>query len=193
VVYTDFKDEITGVRNDPLLTIPKMTSVQFEKKVKEYLRSHLDNIVIQRLRKNRPLTPQDLEELEKMLVSLGQDDGKTLLSGLLERSGAPSLPHFVRGLVGMDEATAKQAFSKFLEDTSLTAPQIRFVEMVIEQLSSRGVIDARAFYEPPFTKLHSGGPEAVFTGKEFLLDELFDQVAALNRMGLGGQKEALGG
>lgn len=177
VVYTDFKDEITGVREDPLLNIPKMTSIQFEKKVTEYLRSHMDHIVIQRLRKHRPLTPQDLEELEKMLMQLGADDGSTLLSGLLERTGAPSLPYFVRSLVGMDEATAKQTFSNFLENNSLTAPQMRFVEMVIEQLTIRGVIDAKALYEPPFTNLHSGGPEGVFYGNETVLNELFDQVS----------------
>ncbi|MCC1498120.1 DEAD/DEAH box helicase family protein [Alcanivorax sp. 1008] len=181
VVYTDFKDEIISVRDDDLLPLPKMTSVQFEKKVKEFLRTHLDNIVIQRLRKGRPLTPLDLDELERMLVDLGADDGKTLLSGLLERSGAPSLPYFVRTLVGMDEAAAKQAFSRFLQDTSLTATQIRFVEMVIEQLTARGVMDAKALYEPPFTKLHSGGPEAIFIGKDTVLDELFQNVDAFGQ------------
>jgi type I restriction enzyme R subunit len=75
-----------------------MTSVQYEKKVREYLMSHLDNLVIHRLRTNKPITKQDLEALEAMLIRLGEDDGKTLLSGLLERTGAPSLPYFVRSL-----------------------------------------------------------------------------------------------
>lgn len=179
VVYTDFKDEITGVREDSLLPLPKMTSVQYEKKVKEYLRTHLDNIVIHRLRTNRPLTPSDLEALESMLAQLGEDDGKTLLSHLLERSGAPSLAYFVRSLVGMDEATAKAAFSRFLNDTSLTATQIRFVEMVIEQLTSRGVMDASALYEPPFSGLHSGGPEALFAGKDKVVDGIFEALGGL--------------
>jgi type I restriction enzyme R subunit len=174
IVYTDFQDEIIGVRDDPVVDIPKMTSVQFEKKVKDYLRSHLDNIVIQRLRKNRPLTEQDLEALEQMLIDLGEDDGKSLLSGLLERSGAPSLPYFVRGLVGMDEAAAKEAFGKFISDTSLTAPQIRFVETLIEQLASRGVIEPSALYEPPFSSIHAGGPEELFAGKYQVIDGIFD-------------------
>ena len=174
IVYTDFEDEIVGVRDDPVVDIPKMTSVQFEKKVKDYLRSHLDNIVIQRLRKNRPLTEQDLEALEQMLIDLGEDDGKSLLSGLLERSGAPSLPYFVRGLVGMDEAAAKEAFGKFISDTSLTAPQIRFVETLIEQLASRGVIEPSALYEPPFSSIHAGGPEELFAGKYQVIDGIFD-------------------
>ncbi|HDZ37576.1 MAG TPA: hypothetical protein ENH62_04700 [Marinobacter sp.] len=109
-----------------------------------------------------------------MLIRLGEDDGKTMLSGLLERSGAPSLPYFVRSLVGMDEATAKQAFSDFLTDTSLTAAQIRFVETVIEQLASRGVIEPSALYEPPFTAFHAGGPEALFAGKDRVIEGIFN-------------------
>ncbi|WP_379866488.1 DEAD/DEAH box helicase family protein [Marinobacter sp. M5B] len=176
VVYTDFKDEIIGVRDDPAVPMPRMTSVQYEKKVRDYLTSHLDNIVIHRLRTNKPLTQQDLEALEDMLVRLGEDDGKTLLSGLLERTGAPSLPYFVRSLVGMDEATAKQAFSEFLSDTSLTGSQIRFVETLIEQLASRGVIEPSALYEPPFTSIHAGGPEALFAGKDHVVEGIFDAI-----------------
>ena len=50
-----------------------------------------------------------------------------LLSGLLARSEAPSLAHFVRGLVGLDRSAAQSVFSEFLNDRSLTSAQIRFV------------------------------------------------------------------
>lgn len=179
VVYTDFKDEVMGVRRGTVVSLPKMTSVQYEKKVREYLRNHLDNIVIHRLRTNRPLTARDLEALENMLADLGEDDGKTLLSSLLERTEAPSLAHFVRSLVGMDEATAKDAFARFLSDTSLTAAQIRFVEMIIEQLTSRGIMEPAALYEPPFSDLHSGGPEALFAGRGTVVDGIFEALDSL--------------
>jgi type I restriction enzyme, R subunit len=64
----------------------------------------------------------------------------------------------VRSLVGLDRTAAQAAFSQFLNDRSLTSQQIRFVEMVIDQLTARGVMDASALYEPPFTNLHAGGP-----------------------------------
>ena len=54
---------------------------------------------------------------------------------------APSLVHFVRSLVGMDRAAAQVAFSKLLSNQSLAPPRIRFVEMIIEQLTARGVIE----------------------------------------------------
>ena len=61
----------------------------------------------------------------------------------------------------MDRAAAQRAFSGFLSDQSLTPPQIRFVEMVIEQLTARGVMEASAVYEPPFSNLHADGAEAL--------------------------------
>ena len=128
-----------------------MTSAQYEKKVKEYLVNHLDHVVVWRLRKNQPLTATDLQGLETTLVEIGEEDGQTLLSALLARSEAPSLAHFVRRMVGMDKAAAQAAFSGFLNDRSLTPPQIRFVEMVIDQLTARGVMDASALYEAPFS------------------------------------------
>ena len=140
IVYTDFQDEITAVREDAAVYLPKMTGVQYEKKVQEYLKNHLDHIVIHRLRTNQPLTATDLRGLEQTLVEIGEDDGQTLLTGLLARSNA-SLAHFVRSMVGMDRAAAQEVFSEFLSNRNLTTPQIRFIEMVIDQLTARGVME----------------------------------------------------
>ena len=124
-------------------------------------------------------TLQDLEQLEQTLVGIGEDDGEILLSGLLARSEAPSLVHFVRSLVGMDRGAAQAAFSGFLADRSLTPPQIRFIELVIDQLTARGVMEASALYESPFSGLNAGGPEAVFAGKENVIEGIFEALAVL--------------
>jgi len=179
IVYTDFKDEVLGVREEQAVYIPKMTGAQYTKKVNDYLRNHLTHIVIHRLRTNQPLTAQDLKGLETTLVEIGEEDGETLLSDLLGRSEAPSLAHFVRSLVGMDRKAAQAAFSQFLNDRSLTPEQIRFVEMVIDQLTARGIMDASALYEPPFSNLHAGGPDELFAGKENVIDELFQTLKTL--------------
>ena len=68
---------------------------------------------------------------------------------------------------------AQHAFSGFLSDQSLTPPQIRFVEMVVDQLTARGVMEASALYEPPFSNLHADGPEALFDGKKNVIDGIF--------------------
>jgi type I restriction enzyme R subunit len=181
VVYTQFQDEVVGVREDAVIEIPRMTGAQYARKVEAYLQEHLDDdLVIHRLRKNIPLTPSDLEALENKLKAIGEEDGETLLSGLLERSGAPSLAHFVRSLVGLDRAAAQAAFSEFLNDRSLTETQIRFIEKVIDQLTARGVMDAAALYEPPFSDLHADGPDALFAGKEKVINGVFQTLERLD-------------
>lgn len=178
IVFTDFEDEITGVSEDAIVEIPRMTGVEYERKVEQYLQGHLTNIVIHRLRTNQPLTASDLRELETMLIKIGEADGETLLKGLLARSAAPSLPHFVRSLVGMDRAAAQAAFSKLLSSQSLTPPQIRFVEMIIEQLTARGVIEPGALYDAPFVNLHAGGPDGLFAGKDDVIAGIFQAIEA---------------
>ena len=180
VVYTDFQDDVMGVRDETPVYMPKMTGAQYEKKVKDFLRNHLDHIVIHRLRNNHPLTTTDLQGLETTLAEIGEDDGQTLLAGLLARSEAPTLAHFVRSLVGMDRAATQEAFSSFLSDRSLTPPQIRFIEMVIDQLTARGVMEASALYEPPFSNLHAGGPDELFVGQENIIEGIFDKLKAVH-------------
>ena len=179
IVYTDFQDSVLAVREQEAVYMPKMTGVQYEKKVRDYLRSHQDEAAIGRLRANQPLSPDDLAELERTLVEIGADDGQALLANLLARSGAPSFPWFVRSLVGLDRSAAQAAFSRFLNDRSLNVAQMRFVEMVIDQLTARGVMTAEALYEPPFSHLHAGGPDALFAGRDALVEEIFTALAAL--------------
>jgi len=118
--------------------------------------------------------PGPAEGLETALAEIGEGDGQSLLSGMQARSGAPSLAYFVRCLVGLDRSAAQAAFSGFLNDRSLTPAQIRFIEMVIDQLTARGVMEASALYEAPFSNLHAGGPDALFAGKKRVIEGIFD-------------------
>ena len=155
--------------------MPKMTGAQYEKKVKEYLRNHLDHIVIHRLRTNQPLTETDLQGLETTLAEIGEEDGQTLL----RRASGPQRGTVARafrpehGGNGPHRGAGRRS-PAFSADRSLTPPQIRFVEMVIDQLTARGVMDASALYEPPFSNLHAGGPDELFAGKDNVITGIFD-------------------
>jgi len=118
--------------------------------------------------------------LEQTLVQISEDEGQTLLSNLLEHSGTSSLSWYVRSLVGMDRIAAQAAFGQFLNDRSLAAAQIRFVEMVIDQLTARGIMDASALYDPPFSNLHNRGPDVLFVSKENVIDGSFGTLAEVH-------------
>ena len=40
-------------------------------------------------------------------------------------------------------------------------------------------MEASALYEPPFTNLHAGGPEALFGGKKNVTEGIFDTLKAV--------------
>ena len=117
--------------------------------------------------------------LEPTLIEIGEEDDEALLAGLLARSEVPSLAHSVRSLVGLDRSAAQAAFSRFLNDESLTPSQIRFVEMVVDQLTARDIMDASALYEAPFSNLHAGGPDVSFEGKENVIEGIFEKLQAV--------------
>ena len=65
-------------------------------------------------------------------------------------------------MVGLDRAAAKAAFAEFLDDKRYSRNQIEFVNLIIDELSSTGVIEARRVYESPYDGLAPEGPEAIF-------------------------------
>ncbi|MFA7174944.1 MAG: hypothetical protein WC340_16340 [Kiritimatiellia bacterium] len=67
-----------------------------------------------------------------------------------------------------------------LQGLECTLKQIRLVELVIDQLTYRGMMDASALYEPPFSNIHIGGPEGLFAGRERVMDNIFEQLKAVN-------------
>ena len=59
---------------------------------------------------------------------------------------------FVREIVGLDMAAAKSAFAEYLNNVSLDADQIYFVNQIIEYIVRNGVMkDMSVLQEPPFT------------------------------------------
>lgn len=175
-VFTGFGDEITTVREDFPVEIPTMTGEQYEKKVRAALAGNLDRIEIQKIRTGQALTPQDLKELEKMLASIGQSDGSKLLNDLITRSSAPNLAAFIRRCVGLDRHTVQTHFAEFLSNDSFSPTQIRFIELIIAQLTENGTITAEALYQPPFDSLHSGGPDELFPAT---VDDIFAKIELL--------------
>ena len=127
-------------------------------KAQDFLRRSLHHITIQKLRRNEQLTPQDLSELERILV---EEIGASA-ADLDELRAQGGLGLFVRSLVGLERDAAKGAFAGFLGGRNLNADQIEFVNLIIEYLTERGAMDPRRLYESPFTDFDDQGVSGVF-------------------------------
>lgn len=65
VIYTDFEDQLGELSAPELHGVALGASKsRFEAKVRTYLRSHEDQLAVQKLRRNRQITHTDLETLE---------------------------------------------------------------------------------------------------------------------------------
>lgn len=159
IVYTDFEDELGELTP---VELPQVTAgldmAKFKEKARIFLREHESHLSLQRLRRNQALTATDLQELEKMLLQAGGS------RALIDEARAQShgLGLFIRSLVGLDREAAMQAFSEFLQGGTATPDQIEFIELVVQELTRNGVMDAGRLFESPFTDVNAQGPLGVF-------------------------------
>jgi type I restriction enzyme R subunit len=143
---TNFDDEILSVdwkeselENDDLKN--------YKAKAEFYVRQHMNDAVIAKLKSNVPLTAEDVQALEKALwseVGTKQD--------YEAEYGQKPLGEFVREIVGLDMNAAKEAFAQYLNDASLDSRQIYFVNQIVEYIVHNGMMkDLSVLQESPFT------------------------------------------
>jgi len=175
LIYTDFEDELSDATAIDLPGFGDgMDYARFRAKAHVFLRAHQDHITINKLRMNRPLTKADLTELERMLIENGIGKSDDIKRAEAEAQG---LGLFVRSLVGMDRAAAKDALNGFLAGKTLGANQIEFVNLIVDRLTERGVVEAAMLYESPFTDLTPHGPDGIFSGTQ--IEELVSVLAGV--------------
>jgi type I restriction enzyme R subunit len=171
-VYADFTDELVAPIEVALPgAAPGINLERFRAKVMACLERHADHVALLRLRRNKQLTPEDLTSLEDMLLSCGVGE-RAELEIVAERTGGLGL--FIRSLVGLDRAAAKEAFADYLDGERFTAEQIRIINMIINELTSNGVVEPRRLYESPYTDHAPTGIDVVFpkTHVEFIVNTL---------------------
>jgi type I restriction enzyme R subunit len=163
IVYSDFEDEIGPGDEVDLPAVGTGTDrARFLMKVRHFLSVYNDHITIQKLRRDEQLTKQDLSELERIFL----EEAVATEADLAKVREDGGLGIFIRSLVGLDRDAAKRALGSFVEGRSLSANQIEFIDMIIDYLTERGVIDARRLYESPFTDLDDQGISGVFPDTE---------------------------
>ena len=162
IVFLDIEDQMGAPTEVTVTGYTVGTDIDaFRRKARSFLRPHENHIAVLKLRRNEALTPSDLAELERIFLDAGADE--TALSAVRADGG---LGRFVRSLVGLDREAAKQAFGELLDGRQLRADQLEFLNIIIEHLTERGVMDPRRLYESPFTDFDDRGVEGLFAGND---------------------------
>lgn len=149
--YTvNYTDSILSIRTDD--NKPVDTTLEpYRTKVEFYIRRHLHDSVIAKLHTNIPLTPKDVQELERILWNeLGTKEDYE------KEYQTKPLGEFVRELVGLDMNAAKAAFAQFLDTNLLDSRQIYFVNQIVEYIVQNGLMkDLSVLQDAPFTNYGS--------------------------------------
>jgi type I restriction enzyme R subunit len=162
VVYTSFTDELGELseRNVVATMAAGGGLAQYRRKVEAYIREHEDHLTIQRIKRNRPVTAQDLTQLEEMLFKA---------SGMSDREKYDQTIHpdkplgvFIRELVGLDRGAAREAFAEFLHATRMNSTQIQFINTLIDYFTQNGVMEQNQLALPPFSDIHSNSMFGLF-------------------------------
>lgn len=66
-----------------------------------------------------------------------------------ERAG--DLGPFIRSLVGLDREAATEAFAAYLDETRFTVDQVRFVRLIVDELTANGIMQPARLFESPYT------------------------------------------
>ena len=163
IYETDFDDDVLSMDwKESELDSDELQN--YKMKVNYYIRNHMDVPAIAKLHTNQPLTAADIESLEEILWSeLGtKEEYQT------EYQDKP-LGELVREIVGLDMNSAKQAFSKYLNDVNLDDRQIYFVNQIINYIVQNGMMKNFAvMQDTPFTD--KGDVGDIFTDTVVWLD-----------------------
>ncbi len=174
IIYTDFEDELSSP--DEIVYGPSATGLtRYKTKVLHFLKNEENNIVLQKLKRNKQITPSDIRELERILFEsgeLGTREDFEQAFGKQEKLGL-----FIRSLIGLDRHEAKLVFADFLDGQRYNSNQIEFVNLIIDYVTKNGAMDPAMLYESPYTDYNPNGVNGVFSdGEAGKIVELLDEI-----------------
>ena len=120
MVYSDFEDRAGAAADIVVRGISVGTDMDaFRRKARVFLKPYENHIAVLKVKRNEPLTPIDLAELEKIFVEAGVDERVTC-----SRSGRWR-PRPLRPLVGRPGSRGRQAGIRRISPAAASSPPIR--------------------------------------------------------------------
>ena len=176
IYYTHFEDEIEVIDDDTTKIITEELS-DYKKKVNFYLKNHIDNPVIEKIRNNESISPEELTELQKLLFN----DLKSNEDEFRNNFNNESLILLVRKTVGLDREALDNLFAKYINENELNVEQIRFINLIKSYIIRNGVIDKRILQDAPFTNY--GSLSDLFAGNMNIIQFIVMIIDLINKNG----------
>ncbi|WP_100614447.1 DEAD/DEAH box helicase family protein [Confluentibacter citreus] len=158
-VYTDFADEIQYHRVKELDIMPTYSKLKsYKDRVEAFIRKNKSHLVIDKLHKNIPITPKELQLLESFLFN----DELGTKEEYENEYGDQPLGKFIRSVVGLDIEVVNGLFANFIQDKNLKSVQITFIQTLINYLNNNGTLDKKLLTQPPFNEASDDGIIGLF-------------------------------
>lgn len=149
-VFTRLSDYIINSREGIALD-PAYDFEDYRKKVNRYVEEHKEEPAIYKLSHNLALSKEDYAELERVFT---RELGNT--EDYKREYGDTPFGLLVRKIAKLDHVSAMEAFSTFINDSSLNQSQIAFGHKIITHIENNGYIeDTKILMNPPFDKPYS--------------------------------------
>ncbi len=145
---------------------PKLEGVQlaaYRHRVEEVLKGLFDsNPTLRKIRRNEPVTAQDLDALVSLVLTQHPDVNLSMLTEFYP-DAAGDLAIALRGIVGLDGELVSGLFADFAaRHPSLSPKQQRFLALLQSHIAQFGAISVARLYDAPFTQLDANGLDGVF-------------------------------
>jgi type I restriction enzyme, R subunit len=133
---------------------------KFERKVRTYLRSHENDMAVQKLMRGLQITSFDLAELEHIFLDLGFGTEADIELVTEEHDG---FGLFLRSVTGLRREAAVAAFDDFQAGKTMSPAQHDFIRLIIDSLAKNGIVEVGHLYGQPFTSRAPHGPDSIFS------------------------------
>lgn len=144
--------------------------VSYKQSVLDYLASHRDLPVLNKINKLEQLIDEDIVELKRILwEELGSEEDYNRCTEAEDIDSKNNVAVFIRSMIGIDRETALKRFSEFISGNKLNADQEEFLNNIIDYVSRNGDITGEIVVnEPPFDQSLTVFNEYMMPLKEYV-------------------------